>query len=155
MRKKHLILWSIFIIFSTLIFSGCTKESVTKKAEESAAAIEYEVITFKEAPKKVQDYINLMEEQYQEIRNSPEFEERKGLNRYNGSINVEKDRYEYFTSDELKPVVLEIQHDQGFGIGIMVKCTYEPVEAKGFPDNVTIIHFKGYRGPISYAFVNN
>lgn len=139
MRSNYIILGIILIIFSSLFFVGCSSEENKE--------INYEIISFENVPKEVQDRIR-----ESDSNNSYTYEE------YNssGGINLGKERYVFFITNEGRvPKIIEVAPDKTYGRGIMIKHTAEYNENVEFPNTVTIVKLNNYYGEITNVFISH
>jgi len=107
----------------------------------------YEIISFDEAPKNLQ---NIIIEDH-EMRNNE-------MEKYNssGSIDLGKEKYVFFMSNKGSvPKIIEVKPDETYGKGLMIKHTAEDNESVEFPNTVTIVKLNNYYGEITNVFVSH
>lgn len=147
MRKKYIILGIILIICSSLFFVGCG----SKESEE----LSYEIISFENAPKEVQDEISEVDKWIREkevvINNSHPNQTISS----SGSVNLGKERYEYFITNNQISKIIEVVPDKTYGMGIMIKHTAESRENVEFPTTVAIVKLIDYHGRISHVYLSH
>ena len=147
MRRKYIILGIILIIFSSLFFVGCSSEE--------SKELSYETIFFENAPKEVQNEISEVDKWIREreavINNSHPNQTISS----SGSINLGKERYEYFITNNQIPKIIEVVPDKAYGSGIMIKHTTEYRENVEFPTTVAIVKLRDYHGRISHVYLSH
>jgi len=152
MRKKYLVLSLMGMVLMTIFLGGCNRE------EEQFT---YEILSFEEAPKGVQDLI------VENLKIITEREDEKADESSNstivssGQIDMGKEKYVYIitskeNNDEITeiPRIIEVVKDEAYGSGIMIKHTTEDTEAIEFPDTVAIVKLE-YSGKISNVFLSS
>lgn len=138
MRSNYIILGIILIICTSFFLVGCSSEENKE--------LSYEIISFENAPKEVQDGIILAEEHNKHLNED-----------YNsgGGVDLGKERYVFFITNEGNaPKILEITPDTTYGRGIMIKHTTEAKENAKFPDTLTIIKLNEYYGEITRTYIS-
>lgn len=139
MQKNYIILSIILIICSTLFLVGCSSE----KNQE----LSYEIISFENAPKELQERIMLYKD---ENRYSNE-----GYN-FSGSYDLGKEKYHFLLTNEGRvPKFIGVEPDKALGSGVIVKYTGENKEDSKFPYTVSIIKFNEYYGKIRHVYVSH
>lgn len=139
MRSNYIILGIILIICTSFFFVGCSNEENKE--------LSYEMISFENAPKEVQDMMMLSENHNKNFNED-----------YNsgGGVDLGKERYEFFITNEGEtPKILEIGPDETYGRGIMIKYTIENKENAKFPDTSTIIKLNEYYGEITRTYISH
>ncbi|MBP2028657.1 hypothetical protein J2Z35_002487 [Acetoanaerobium pronyense] len=151
MRKKYLVLSLIVLVFMSIFLAGCSNE------EEFG----YEILSFEETPKEVQDLIvenlKIISEREDESANDSS----NSTIVSSGQIDMGKEKYVYIitskeNSDEITeiPRIIEVVKDEAYGSGIMIKHTTDDTEAIEFPDTVSIVKLE-YSGKISNVFLSS
>lgn len=141
MRKKYIILGMILIICSSLFFVGCNG----KENKE----LSYEIISFENAPREVQERMRLHEEHGQEHYPNEAYNA-------SGGFDLGKERYVYFIVNEGSiPKILEVVSDETYGRGIVIKHTSENKENIKFPDTSVVVRLNEYYGEISNVFISH
>lgn len=145
MRNKFIILGTILIIFNSLFLMGCNREANKE--------ISYEIISFENAPKEVQDDISKVDKWIREtIINNNHSDQTINSS---GSIDLGKERYEYFITNNQVPKIIEVVSDKAYGSGVMIKHTTEYRENVEFPITVTIVKLSDYHGKISHVYISH
>ena len=140
-RKKHIILGMILIIYSTLFFIGCSG----KENKE----LSYEIISFENAPKEVQERMRWHEER------NPKHYSNEGYNA-SGGFDLGIERYVYFIVNEGSlPIILDVVPDEAYGRGIIIKHTSENKDNAKFPDTSVIVKLNEYYGEIANVFISH
>ncbi|WP_026478133.1 hypothetical protein [Alkaliphilus transvaalensis] len=147
MRKTIYIIFSIILIIcSNLFLVGCNREENKEMS--------YEIISFENAPKEVQDEISQVDEIIREsvINNSYSNNETIVSS---GSIDLGKERYEFFITNNQVPIIIEVGEDKAYGRGVRIIYTTEYGENKEFPTTVTVVKFINYYGKISQTYISH
>lgn len=145
MRSKYVIL-GVVLIICTSIFTA-----IRYKNEEMS----YEVISFENAPKEIQD---LIREDDNRIRQREEAAKNDdyGTILSSGEINLGEVRYVYFVTNRSKnrtinevPIIIEVGPDKAYGRGVVViRFNTEYREDVEFPDTVTLVKVNDHWGKI-------
>ena len=139
MRSNLIILGIILIVFTSLFFVGCSSEENKE--------LSYEIISFENAPKEVQDSIMLLENHNKYLNEDYDS---------GGDFDLGKERYVFFITNKGKtPKILEIIPDKTYGRGIMIKYTIENKENAEFPDTSAIIRLNEYYGEITRTYISH
>ncbi len=147
MRSKYIILGIIMVICSSLFWAGCNRE-----VNEDFS---YEIISFENAPKEVQDQISEVDKW---IRESDGVINNNDVNHTissSGSIDLGKERYEYFITNNQISKIIEVVPNKAYGSGIMIKHTTEYRENLEFPITVTIVKLSEYYGKILHVYISH
>lgn len=150
-RSNYIILGIILIICSSLFLVGCNREENKE--------ISYEIISFENAPKEVQDLISKndrirKEKEREWIKNNSDSQNSTILS--SGEIDLGKERYVYYMTDNQIsennneiPKIIEVAPDKAYGRGIVIKFVTESIEENvEFPNTVVIVKFTDYYGKI-------
>ena len=152
MRKKYLVLSLMGMVLMTIFLAGCNKE---------AEQFSYEILSFEETPKGVQDLIveNLKIISEREAESTNDSSNSTIIS--SGQIDMGKEKYVYIitskeNNDEITeiPRIIEVVKDEAYGSGIMIKHTTDDTEAIEFPDTVAIVRLE-YYGKISNVFLSS
>jgi len=129
----------ILIIFASFFCVGCSSEENKE--------LSYEIISFENAPKEVQDRMMLS------ANHKKDLDEDYDLG---GGFDLGKERYVFFITNEGRShKILEVAPDETYGRGIMIKYTIEDKENAKFPDTSTIIKLNGYYGEITRTYISH
>ncbi|SCZ02993.1 hypothetical protein [Alkaliphilus peptidifermentans] len=144
MKSKYIILGIMLVVCSSLFLVGCNREENNE--------ISYEIITFENAPKEVQDEINKVDKR---IRGSVINNDHKETISSSGNIDLGKERYAYFIINNEIPKIIEVGPDKAYGYGMWIKYTSEETENVEFPTNVTIVKLSDYYDRISHIYISH
>ncbi|QUH19431.1 hypothetical protein [Alkaliphilus sp. B6464] len=147
MRSKYIILGVALIICSSLFLVGCNREANKKMS--------YEIILFENAPKEVQNEISEVDKWIREMEAVIDNDHPNQTINFSGSVDLGKERYEYFITNNQIPKIIEVVPDKAYGIGIMIKHTTEYRENIGFPTTVAIVKLSDYYGKVSHVYVSH
>ena len=151
MRKKYVVLSLVVMVFMGVFLAGCNNEE----------QFTYEILSFEETPKGVQDLIvenfKIISEREAESTNDSS----NSTIISSGQIDMGKEKYVYIitskeNNDEITeiPRIIEVVKDEAYGSGIMIKHTTDDTEAIEFPDTVAIVRLE-YYGKISNVFLSS
>jgi len=147
MRSKYIILGVIVIICSSLFLIGCNREA--------SKELSYEIIFFENAPKEVQNEISEVDKWIREREAVIDNNHPHQTISSSGSVNLGKERYEYFITNNQIPKIIEVVPDKAYGSGIMIKHTTEYRENIEFPTTVTIVKLSDYYGKMSHVYISH
>lgn len=146
MKSKYIILGVTLIICSSLFLIGCNREANKEMS--------YEIILFENAPKEVQNEINEVDKWIREREAMDDSHTIQTISS-SGSVDLGKERYEYFITSNLIPKIIEVVPDKAYGSGIMIKHTTEHRENGEFPTTVAIVKLSNYYGKISHVYISH
>lgn len=133
-------------MISNLFLVGCNTEENKE--------VSYEIVSFESAPKEVQEEISEVDKRIRESVMKNNYSN-KQTTISSGSIDLGKERYEYFITNNQAPKIIEVGPDKVYGRGIRIIYTTENIGNVNFPVTTTIVKLNDYYGKISHTYISH